>query len=119
MASADGEFGLVASGDGSVGGVQRLTMRTMRLHEIRANLRRGRGERRKLLTKPERFVAWTFALLPGPLALVGVVLLIGGRSGARVVGIVLALSLLGMTVPISPFLKARVRRREAGAEREQ
>ncbi len=95
-------------------------MRTMRLHEIRANLRRGREERRQLLTKPERFVAWAFALLPSLLALVGVVLLIGGGSGARVLGIVLlVLSLLGMTVPISPFLKARVRRREARAEREQ
>jgi cytochrome c biogenesis protein CcdA len=65
-------------------------------------------------------VAWAFALLPSPLALVGVVLLIGGGSGARVVGIVLlVLFLLGMTVPISPFLKARVRRRETRAEREQ
>jgi hypothetical protein len=90
------------------------------LTEIRSNLRRGREERRKLLTRPERVVAWAFAFLPGLLVLVGVVLLVGGDGGMRVVGIVLlVLALLAMTAPISPILRARVRRREAGDERER
>jgi hypothetical protein len=94
----------------------------MRLTEIRGSLRRGREEQRRLLTRPERVrpervVAWVVALLHSLCCFVGVVLL----AGARVLqGSVLpVLALLVMSVPISPFLKARVRRREARAEHER
>jgi len=54
------------------------------------------------------------------LAPVGVVLLIMGSGAAHDVGIALLIfALLAMAVPISPFLRARVRRREARADRRQ
>jgi hypothetical protein len=54
------------------------------------------------------------------LAPVGVVLLIVGSGAAHGVGIaLLVLGLLAMAVPISPLLRARVRRREARAGRRQ
>jgi len=52
------------------------------------------------------------------LAPVGVVLLIVGSGVAHGVGIaLLVVGLFAMAVPISPLLRARVRRREARADR--
>jgi Zn-dependent protease with chaperone function len=50
----------------------------------------------------------------------GVVLLLFGSGATHGIGIaLLAIGLLAMAVPISPFLRARVRRREAQAGRRQ
>jgi drug/metabolite transporter (DMT)-like permease len=90
----------------------------MRLGEFRSNLRRNREVRRRLLTRRERVLAWALAFLPSVFVVGGIVLLSSG--GGHAVGIVLlVLALLVMAVPISPFLRARVRRREAKAERER
>jgi Zn-dependent protease with chaperone function len=90
----------------------------MRLSDIRSGLRRGREERRRLLTRGEHVFAWSYTLLASLLAPVGVVLLIVGSGAGHDVGIaLLVLGLLAMAVPISPFLRARVRRREARADR--
>jgi hypothetical protein len=92
----------------------------MRLSDIRRGLRRGREERRRLLSRGERVFAWSYTLLVSLLAPVGVVLLIMGSGAAHGVGIaLLVLGLLAMAVPISPFLRARVRRRDARADRRQ
>lgn len=92
----------------------------MRLSDIRSGLRRSREERRRLLTRGERVFAWSYTLLASLLAPVGVVLLIVGSGAAQGVGIaLLILGLLAMAVPISPLLRARVRRREARAGRRQ
>ena len=89
----------------------------MSLNDVRADLRQSREERRMLLTGRERIFAWVFAFLPSLLGLVGIVLLIGG---AHAIGIaLLALALAAMAIPISPLLRARVRRREARAGRRQ
>lgn len=62
--------------------------------------------------------AWSYTVLASLLAPVGVLLLIAGSGAARGVGIaLLVLALLVMAVPISPLLRARVRRREAPAGR--
>lgn len=83
-------------------------------------LRKGFVHRQAGLTRGERVFAWSYTLLVSLLAPVGVVLLITGSGAAHGVGIaLLVLGLLAMAVPISPFLRARVRRREAGADRRQ
>jgi hypothetical protein len=95
-------------------------VRVMHLSDIRSGLRRGRDERRRLLTRGERVFAWSYTLLASLLVPVGVVLLIVGGGAAHDVGIaLLVVGLLAMAVPISPFFKARVRRREAQADRRQ
>ena len=86
------------------------------LKNFRSNLRRLREGRRRL-TRGERIFGWTLAMLPPILAFVAVLLLLSG--GARGVGIgLLVLALVMMTIPISPILKARVRRREDRARRQ-
>jgi hypothetical protein len=91
-------------------------VRVMSPSDVRSGLRRGREERRRLLTRGERVFAWSYTLLVSLLAPVGVVLLIAGSGAAHGVGIaLLVLGLLAMAVPISPLLRARVRRREARA----
>jgi hypothetical protein len=83
-------------------------------------LRRGREERRRLLTRGERVVAWSAVLLPAVVVLVAVLVLAGGAGGAvRVVCVgLLIVGLVVMAVPVSPFLRARVRRREGRTRRE-
>jgi hypothetical protein len=92
----------------------------MSLNTVTAALRRGREERRRLLTRKERIFAWVLAFLPSLLGLLGAVLLIGGTGAAQAIGIaLLALALATMAIPISPLLRVRVRRREARAGRRQ
>jgi hypothetical protein len=89
-------------------------MREMRL----SGLRHGREEQRRLLTRGERVFAWGYTLVASLLVPVGVALLIVGSGAAHGVGIaLLVVGLLAMVVPISPFLRARVRRREARVDR--
>jgi hypothetical protein len=83
-----------------------------------SGLRRGREERRRLLTRGERVFAWGYTLLASLLVPVGVVLLIVGSGAAHSVGVaLLVVGLFAMAVPISPFLRLRVRRREDRAGR--
>jgi hypothetical protein len=86
---------------------------------LRAALRRSRRARRALLTRAERVAAWTMLFLSLALAPAGVIILLSGGSGLRVVGIaLLVLALVVTAVPISPILQARVRRRQrAGRSR--
>jgi hypothetical protein len=80
---------------------------------LRARLRRSRKARRELLTRGERIVAWSLALMSIVLAPAGVIILLSGDSSLRVVGItMLVLALFVAAVPISPVLQARVRRRQ-------
>jgi hypothetical protein len=79
-----------------------------------SNMRRHREERRRLLTRGERIVAGAFILGPSLFTVAGIVLLLSVHGAAHAIGIaLLILGLLMMTVPISPFLRTRVRRREA------
>jgi hypothetical protein len=88
----------------------------VRLADIRSGLKRGREERRRLLAKGERVFAWSYTVLTSLLVPAGVVLLLSSSSATHGVGIaLLVVGLLAMAVPISPFLRARVRRREARA----
>lgn len=117
FAGDSGDSGETAN---SIGSAANYDVRVMRLTDIRSGLRRGRGERRRLLAGRERFFIWSYTLLTSLLVPVGVVLLIVGSGAAHQVGIaLLVVGLLTMAVPISPFLKARVRRREAQASRRQ
>jgi hypothetical protein len=80
---------------------------------LRAGLRRSRKARRELLTPGERVAAWTMVFLSVVLAPAGVIILLSGGSSLRLVGIaLLVLALVVMAVPISPVLRARVRRRQ-------
>lgn len=82
--------------------------------DLMGALQRGREERRRLLTRGERVVGWSLTIEPNLLLLGGTVLLVWGGGAGHAVGIaLLILALFVMAVPISPFLKARVRRREA------
>lgn len=90
----------------------------MRVGEVRSALKRGRDERRRLLTRGERFVAWSLVIAPSFLVLGGVALLVRGEGAGHDVGIALLIvALLMKAVPASPLLRARVRRREARAAR--
>ena len=82
----------------------------MDFRAMRSGLRRGREERLRLLTRGERAFLWSYTILSSLLAPVGVVLLVFGGSAVRGIALVcLFLGLLAMAVPISPFLRARVR----------
>lgn len=79
-------------------------------------IRRGRDWRRQHLTLGERVFATSWLLL-------GFVLLLGGGLLAvfdrqlRLVGVaLLIIGLLVNAVPISPFLRARLRKREKSAD---
>lgn len=81
--------------------------------QLRAAMRRRRRVRRELLTPGERVFAWTMAVFGVVAVPAGIVILLSGESGLRVVGIVLLLvALVVMAVPASPILRARVRRRQ-------
>jgi hypothetical protein len=80
---------------------------------------RSRGAA-EAVTRGERVFARSYTLLASLLVPVAIVLLIVGSGAAHGVGIaLLVVGLLAMAVPISPFLRARVRRREARAGRGQ
>lgn len=90
----------------------------MGIYDMRSTLKRGRQQRRRLLTRAERAFAWSVAVAPSLLVLGGIALLVWSKSAGHGVGIALLIvALLLMAVPISPFLRARVRRREARAAR--
>lgn len=90
----------------------------MRIVELMSALQRGRQERRKLLTRGERALGWSLAIAPNLLLIGGIVLLLRDKSADHGVGIVLLIAApFAMAVPISPFLRARVRRRQARAAR--
>jgi hypothetical protein len=92
----------------------------VRLGDIRSGLKLGREERRRVLTTGERVFAWSYTVLSSLLIPLGVVLLLAGSGAIHGVGIaLLVIGLLAMAVPISPLLRARVRRREAQAGRQQ
>jgi hypothetical protein len=92
----------------------------MRLSDIRSGLKRGREERRRVLTRGERVFAWSYTVLSSLLIPAGVVLLLAGSGATHGVGIaLLVIGLLAMAVPISPLLRARVRRRESQAARDE
>lgn len=77
-------------------------------------MKQRRDEKRRRLTTGERVFAWSHTLIVALLVPVGVLLLLLGDDGTtHAAGIVLLiLALLGNAVPVSPFLRARVRRRE-------
>jgi hypothetical protein len=80
-------------------------------------MRHNREARRRVLTRGERVVGWSFAFLPPMLVFIGVVVLANGA----VKGLGIALLVVGLLlalVPISPILRARVRGREERARRE-
>jgi len=80
-------------------------------------LRQDREERRRLLTRGERMFAWSLALLPSVLVPLGVALLVWTAGAGHAIGIALLIvSLLVASIPISPILRSRVRRREQEAE---
>jgi hypothetical protein len=83
---------------------------------LRESLKRNRAQTRKLLTPGERRFAYGYTLVSGLLPAVAIGLLVFGTSTTRAVGAGLLLfALVLMAVPISPFLRARVRRRERRA----
>lgn len=86
------------------------------IRNLPRNIRRLRELRRKRLTRGERILGWILALGPGVLVPVAIVLLLLDR--ARAVGLALLIvALVVMAAPISPLLGAKVRRREARAQR--
>ena len=90
----------------------------MRIRDVWGALERRREERRILLTRGERIVGWSLAVAPSLLALGGLVLLLWANGRGHSAGIaLLVVALLLMAVPISPLLRARVRRRETQARR--
>jgi hypothetical protein len=88
-----------------------------RLNEVRSVMRRNREARRRLLTRGERMIGWGFAFLPPLLVFVGVVVLANGAGKGLGIAL-LVVGLLLMLVPISPILRARVRRREERPRKE-
>ena len=78
-----------------------------------SHLRRILGELRGQLTAGERFAAYSYLLLTSLLPPLAVGLLLLGPGSTRPVGIgLLLVALVLLAVPISPILRARVRRRE-------
>jgi len=88
-----------------------------RLNEVRSVMRRNREARRRLLTRGERIIGWGFAFLPQMLVFIGVVVLANG-AGKGLGIVLLVVGLLLTTVPITPMLRARVRRREERAPKQ-
>jgi hypothetical protein len=83
------------------------------LGHFRTAMRRGREQRRKLLTRGERVFAWTMTVVSAVAAPAGVIILLSGGPSPRPVGItLLVLALVVTAIPISPILRARARRRQ-------
>ena len=80
-------------------------------------MRRSREKLRRELTPGERRFFYGYALVSPLSAPAGIVLLVFGSHGVRGVGIgLLLLALVMAAVPISPILRARIRRREQGSD---
>lgn len=80
---------------------------------LRDSLRSSRAQLREQLTPGERRFFYVYALASPLLLPTGIGLVVFGSHSTRSVGIgVLLLALLVMAVPVSPFLRARIRRRE-------
>jgi hypothetical protein len=74
-----------------------------------------RTQLRSELTPGERRFLLGYGLVSPLVAPAGVLLLVFGGSSTRAVGIALLVAaLVVMAVPVSPFLRARVRQREKG-----
>ncbi len=83
---------------------------------LRESMRRSRAKLREQLTPWERRFFYAYALGSPLLAPVAIGVLLFGSSGMRGLGIgLLLLGLVAAAVPISPFMRARVRRREQRA----
>lgn len=103
---------VVAALAGVFGGIWIASRLGIDTRSLSRTMKRHREERRTLLTRGERVFVRGYMLL-GIVALAGIPLVVYGRHGLRTAGIVLLLvALLIMAIPISPFLRARVRRRE-------
>jgi hypothetical protein len=90
----------------------------MRIVELMSALQQGREERRKLLTRGERILAWSLTAAPTLLTIGGLVLLMLGKGTGHALAIGLLIAALFATaVPASPFLQARRRRRRSEATR--
>ena len=90
----------------------------MHIRDVRGSLKRGMEQRRRLLTRGERALAWSLAVAPSLLVLGGVGLLVWDTGAGRGLGIALLIvALLVMAIPISPLLRASVHRREARVAR--
>jgi hypothetical protein len=86
------------------------------LRLVREGMRRSRSALREQLTPVERLFFYGYALVSPLLAPIGVGLLVFGRGGMRGVGIgLLLVALVVLAIPISPFMRARIRRREQSA----
>jgi hypothetical protein len=80
---------------------------------LRQTMRHSHAQLRKELTPNERRFYYGYIVVGMVVPSAAIWLLFLGRGTARAVGIgLLLLALLVMAVPISPFLRARVRRRE-------
>jgi hypothetical protein len=83
---------------------------------LRQALSRNREQLRNELTPGERRFLYSYTLMGIVLPPVAIGLLVFGSGAARGAGIgLILLALVVMAVPISPFLRARVRRRERDA----
>lgn len=75
-------------------------------------IQRTRAELRTQLTPGERLFAYSWLVLTMALPFAGAVL-VGAGKGTRAIGIgLLAAGLIFVAIPISPILKARIRRRQ-------
>ena len=84
---------------------------------LREGMRRSQARLRRELTPGERRFFYGYALVSPLSAPAGIVLLVFGSHGVRGVGIgLLLLALVMAAVPISPILRARIRRREQGSD---
>jgi hypothetical protein len=112
-------FVVIVAGSGAFGVwlAKRLTKRPGEPEvSIRENLRRGRAQLREELTSGERLFLYAYSLVAPLLAPAAILLLVFGASSTRGVGIgLLLVALVTMAVPISPVLRARVRRRDERA----
>jgi hypothetical protein len=82
------------------------------IKNLPSNMRILRERRRRRMTRAERIVGWSLAMLPPILVFAAVLLLLDGGSRALGIGL-LVLGLVMMSIPVAPILGARVRRREA------
>ena len=85
------------------------------LRQMREGFARNRAQLRAELTPGERRFFYAYGLVSPLLAPAGIGLVVWGDSSTRGAGIALLIvALLVTAVPVSPFLRARVRRREKG-----
>jgi hypothetical protein len=114
---------LIIAGSTAIGLLlgKRLTRRPgapeVSLRSLRESMRGSRAKLREQLTPWERRFFYGYALISPLLAPLAIALLLFGPSGMRDVGIgLLLVALVVVAVPISPILRARIRRREQRAD---